>query len=106
MPARFKGEPADEREAKLHDLADLFNGTIRLQGDMDLTGNSAELTFYRAPKERNIMTQFFYLPRGDVSVGDHWPLPVQPIELGAGFFVQEGTIHNRVTLTGVTLSGQ
>jgi len=68
---------------------------------MDLSGDSADLTFYRLPRERNIMTQLFYLPKNDVTAGDHWQLPVKLLELGPGFFAQETATHNRVTLTAL-----
>jgi hypothetical protein len=101
VPVVFKGEAADEREEEQRKLIDFLAGDIRLQGDMDLSGDSADLTFYRWFKERNIMTQFFYLPKDDVAVGDHWRLPIKLVELGPGSFVQEAANHNRVTLTAL-----
>lgn len=98
VPVTFNEEPKDEHEMDMRDRIDAFTNAIMLQGDMDLSGNSADLTFYRSFSERNIMTQFFYLPNGEISVGDHWQLPVQYIELGPGIFVQSSSRHNQVTL--------
>jgi hypothetical protein len=105
VPIKFEGEPADEKEAQMRELIKMYTHAIRLQGDMDLSGDSADLTFYRAPKERNIMTQFFYLPKDDVNVGDYWSLPVTFfIELGPGIYEQTGKKHNRVKLHSLTNS--
>ena len=98
VPVKFTEKPKDEQEMAVRDRIDAFANAIMLQGDMDMSGNSADLTFYRTPKERNILTQFFYLPTGNVSVGDHWELPVKYIELGPGIFVQSSSRHNQVTL--------
>lgn len=117
VPVEFAGEVVDEREAERRELVDLYTDIIRLQGDMDLTGDSSNLTFYRSPNERNLMTEYFYLPKEDVVVGDHWRLPVKFIELGPGFFragvgnAQSSDTHCRQALcprccSGVALSRQ
>jgi hypothetical protein len=101
VPVALEGDAVDERETELRERITAFTGAIMVQGDMDLSGDSAELTFYRVPGERATLTQFFYLPKGDVVIGDHWRQPITFIEQGPGFFVQEATNHNRVTLTAL-----
>lgn len=101
VPVKFDGKPANARERELQQRIQALTSAIMLQGDMDLSGDSAELTFYRSPKERNILTSFFYLPKQPVEVGDHWPLPVNLIETGPGIFVQQSAVHNQVTLTAL-----
>jgi hypothetical protein len=63
VPVAFEGEVSDEREAELREIVNLNINIISLQGDMDLSGDNADLTFYRSIRERNTMTQFFYLPK-------------------------------------------
>jgi hypothetical protein len=101
VPVTFDGAPADEQEAELREKISAFVGALYVKGDMDRQGRSRDLTFYRVPTERQTLTQFFYLPEGDLTVGDHWRLPVNFIVLGPGFFVQKALSHNRVTLTAL-----
>jgi hypothetical protein len=101
VPVKFQGTPMNDVELELRQRVEALTNAIMLQGDMDVYGNSADLTFYRLPKERNILTQFFYLPTGNVTVGDSWMLPVKFIELGPGIFIQHTSSHNQVTLTAL-----
>jgi hypothetical protein len=104
VPIEFEGEAANERDAELRERVAVLTNAIMLQGDMDLFGDSANLTFYRSPKERNIMTQLFYLPRSDAAIGDHWRLPIRLLGLGPGFFAQETSSHNQITLAALRSS--
>jgi len=101
VQVKYKSKSEDEKIIALRQRIDALTNAIMMQGDFDLFGDSANLTFYRIPNERNILTTFFYLPKREVSVGEHWSLPVKLIELGPGIFVKHSAFYNRVTLTSL-----
>lgn len=98
IPVKFNSDPKNDMELELRERVSALQNAIMLQGDFDTVGNSSELTFYRTQKERNILTMFFQLPAGDISIGDEWSLPINLIETGPGIFVEDSTFNNKVKL--------
>lgn len=101
VPVALEGEPSNRKELELSHRTSALTNAIMLQGDIDSSGDGTELTFYRNTKERNVLTQLFYLPKGEVAPGETWVLPVKLGEFGPGIFVEDSARQNQVTLAAL-----
>ncbi len=101
IPMAFEGEPKNAEEQEFRHRVGAFAGTIQMHIDMDLSGNSHELSFYRSQRERNATTMLLYLPQKKVEVGDRWSIPVQLLTLGSGLIANNASQHNQAWLKNI-----
>lgn len=92
----FEGEPKNGEEKLERELQKKMAGTLQLLSDMNASGDV--LSFYLVQKQKNLISLFFKLPNRPINVGDEWKVPVNLVELGNGYIVENARRYNRATL--------
>ncbi len=103
-PALLDVEPQTEQAVAKLKIREAKAGTIQLLAHMDSRGNV--LSSYHFQKQKNLVSLFFQLPNKPVKVGDTWDIPVQFIELGNGYVVDETQNFKRAILLSKSTNKQ
>jgi hypothetical protein len=100
----YNTEPESEDEKLAREMIEARAGDVSLLADIDSKGDLA--SFYLRHKQKNFLAFLFRLPDDKVKPGDSWHIPMNLIDIGAGFVPDESVRDGRATFEALTYNTQ